>query len=425
MTSAESSTGPYPTHVLTARAPDGAPLRDSERHASRIDRREVSDAAGYPDPPPNWHAAVPIDEYPATGGIDAWTLPEGREDRALDAAIAEREQAERTTAQAIADVYDVADKVLAPFLEKQTSVPRRIASVMGDALAARGLKSTRSNRLAEAARALAQERIAEDPELSLALLMRAALLFQPEGGWRPDGPRKTTEGFHSVRALLQAAFSDLRLGTGNLNLEIAQNRARTHSLPGEVFISASHCGTASTKNAAAIERSVDAQRLLARANIHPADMHILFERHCLDRFKSSDKAIERRGLTIAARARHARLQGVALPPMPPLWGTDEDGAPKPRPKKPSPVEQAHADDLEAIWFIDAGLALHGMPEAAHDDAGAPSQATIERHLRRQDGVLLAALDEAENAVRKVIGQERRGPKTRKRVQGRIHGASNA
>lgn len=425
MTSAESSTGPYPTHVLTARAPDGAPLRDSERHASRIDRREVSDAAGYPDPPPNWHAAVPIDEYPATGGIDAWTLPEGREDRALDAAIAEREASERTTAQAIPDVYEVADKVLAPFLEKQTTIPRRLASVMGDSLAARGQKPTRANRLTEAARMLAQERVADDPELSLALLMRAALLFQPEGGWRPQLPRGPRDGFDSVRSLLQAAFSDLRLGTGNLNLEIAQNRARTHSLPGEVFISASHCGTASTKNAAAIERSVDAQRLIAKANIHPADVSLLFERHVLTRFKNSDPATERRAIVAAVRARHARLHGVVLPPRPALWGVDEDGAPKPRPKKPSPVEQAHADDLEALWYTAAGLALHGMPEASPDDAAAPSQATIERHLRRQDGALLAALDEAENALRKSIGQDRRGPKTRKRVQGRIHGASNA
>lgn len=420
----ESSTGPYPTHVLTARAPDGAPLRDSERHASRIDRREVSDAAGYPDPPPNWHASVPIDEYPATGGIDAWTLPEGREDRALDAAIAEREASERTTAQAIPDVYDVADKVLAPFLEKQTSVPRRIASVMGDALAARGLKSTRSNRLAQAARALAQERIADDPELSLALLMRAALLFQPEGGWRPDGPRKSAEGFHSVRALLQAAFSELRLGTGNLNLEIAQNRARTHSLPGEVFISASHCGTASTKNAAAIERACDAHRIIAKANIHPADVRILFEKVALDRFKSSDPATERRALTVAVRARHARTLGVTLPAMPPLWGLDSDGAPKPRPKKPTPSEQDHADDLQAIWYIDAGIVLHGMPEASEADAGAPSQATIEKHLRRRDGALLAALDEAENALRRAIGQERRGAgKKRRRVQCQIHGGA--
>lgn len=419
----ESSTGPYPTHVLTARAADGA-LRNAERHAARIDRREVSDAAGYPDPPPNWHASVPVDEYPATGGLSEWTADKGREDLALDAAVAAREQEERDTSRTMPDLYAVADAVLAPLMEEQISVPRRLLDAIKETLTARGVKPTRANQLKEAARMMAQDRAAADPEMSLALLMRAALLFKPEGGWQSTGPRKSTEGFHSVRALLQAAFSELRLGTGDINLDVAQSRARTYSVPGEVFISATHCGTANAKNAAAIERACDAQRIIAKANIHPADVRILFEKVALDRFKSSDPATERRALTVAVRARHARTLGVTLPAMPPLWGLDSDGAPKSRPKKPTPSEQDHADDLQAIWYIDAGIVLHGMPEASEDDAGAPSQATIEKHLRRRDGALLAALDEAENALRRAIGQERRGAgKKRRRVQCQIHGGA--
>lgn len=403
----ESSTGPYPTHVLTARAQDGARLRDVDLRAARIDRHMTAEAASYPDPEPNWYASVPVDEYPATGGLAAWTAPGDREDRALDDAIEERKAAERALAQSTPDVYEVADKVLAPLLEKQTSVPRRLAPVMEQALAARGLKPTRSNRLQEAARMLAQERAAADPELSLALLLRAALLFEPDGGWSPLRPSAPRDGFSSVRALLAAAFSDLRLGAGDINLSIAQNRARTHSLPGEVFVSPSHCGTSNAKNAAAIERACDAQRLIAKTRVHPADVQILFEKLCLERFKNSDSAAEQRALTVAVRARHARLHGVTLPPPPPLWGLDDDGAPKPRPKKPTPSEQAHADDLEVRWFLDAGLALHGTPEPGPDDAGAPGQATCERHVARHDRALLALLDEAEDALRRAIGQQRR------------------
>ena len=388
-------------------------------HGSRA--RPDDETAHYPDPDPNWYTSVPVDEYPSTGGLESWTLPGGRADLALDAAIAGREAAVQSTP----DVYEVADKVLAPLLEKQTSVPRRLASVMDQALGARGAKPTRENRLKEAARMLAQERAAADPEMSLALLLRAALLFEPEGGWSSQRPRIPSDGFPTVRALLAAAFSDLRLGAGDINLEVAQNRARTHSLPGEVFISASHCGTANAKNAAAIERACDAQRLIAKTRVHPGDIQILFEKLCLDRFKNSNAAIERRDITIAVRARHARTHGIPLPPRPPLWGLTEDGTPKPRPKKPTPSEQEHADDLLARWFLDAGLALHGTPEPGPDDAGAPGQATCERHVAKRDRTLLAMLDEAENALRRAIGQERRGPTSRRRVQGRIHGAANA
>lgn len=401
MPPSDSVQGPFPSRVLTTRG-------DSVVE-SPISRQQRDAAAKYPDPPPNWHASMPHDAFPATGGLAEWSRPGGREDLALDAAIDQREHAERVAKTAIPDVYEVADAVLAPLLGKTTSVPRRLRAAVDETLTKRGAKLTRGNRLAEAARMAAQDRLADDPEMSLALLLRAALLFKPDGGWQTSSPRSPHGSFPSVRALLAAAFSERRLGAGEISFEVAQNRARTHSLPGEVHVVASRCGTSRAKNADAIERACDAQRILAKSNLHPADILLLFEKLVLDRFKRSDKAAERRALVSAARARHARVHSIALPPLPHLWGIDADGTPKPRPKKPTPSEQDHADTLEATWFEACGVALHGLPEPSEEDAGAPSQATVDRHIAKHDRGLLALIDEAEQTLRKAIGQERRSP----------------
>lgn len=310
----------------------------------------------------------------ALRNLDDWTTEGGRQDRALDEAIADRERADRERARAVPDVYEVADRVLAPLVEKQRTVPRRLRAVIPEALEARGVRPTRAAQLTEAARMLAQEKAASDPELSLALLLRAAMMFRPEGGWKRDhGPRKT-DGFRSVRDLLMAAFSEAEIGAGSMPLEIAQNRARTRSLPGEVFVQASHSGSSRARNAAAVERSLDAQRLIARAHLHPRDVRLLFERHVLGRHT------ERPDLLDVLRQRSADVLGVTLPPR---TGLTEDD-----------------------WRRQAGEALHGPP--APGDG--PEAERMARHVRRCDAALLAVHDEAEQALRVAIGQGRRRPR---------------
>lgn len=350
--------------------------------------------------------------------LDDWTLDKGREDRHLDAAIAEREAREKTRGASTPDVYEVASKVLDPFLNPQRSIPRRYVRTIEDALAAQGLKPTRANKLRMAAHFMAQEKIAEDPELSLALLMRAAFLFKPEGGWHSTGPRKRTEGFPSVRALLIAAFSELRLGAGETSFEVAQNRARTHSLPGEVFVSASHSGTSNARNASAIERSCDAQRILAQSGVHPSDIRLLFARLVLDLYRLPDEQQARREWTIAVRARFAPSLGATLPTRPTPWGKDpRTGRPKPPPKDAPPSEVDAAAKAEDAWFLAAGLALHGDPPAPEDPRDTPSP---ERHIAKGDRALCATVDEAEQRIRTMIGQLRRMAKPRRRVQSQIH-----
>jgi len=303
----------------------------------------------------------------AARNLDEWTTEGGREDRRLDDAIGTREAEERARARAIPDVYEVADRVLAPLVEAQRTIPRRLRAVVPEALEARGVRPTRQAQLAEAGRMLAQEKAAEDPELSLALLLRAAMMFRPEGGWRRDTARPKGDGFRSVRDLLAAAFTEAEIGAGCLPLEVAQNRARTRSLPGEVFVSATRSSTSRARNATAVDRRLDAQRLIASAHVHPADVRLMFERLVLDRHQRSKGEMDRDAVVDVLRARHAHLMGIALPV---------------RPK----------GDL-ADWRAECGKALHG------DDA------------RAGDARLMVLHEEAEMALRKAIGIGRRKPRT--------------
>lgn len=311
----------------------------------------------------------------AARNLDDWTTDKCRADRMLDEQIADRERADRERARAVPDVYEVADRVLAPLVESQRTIPRRLRGVIPEALEARGARPTRAAQLTEAARMLAQERAASDPELALALLLRAALMFRPEGGWKRDhGPRKT-DGFRSIRDLLMAAFSEAEIGAGSLPLEIAQNRARTRSLPGEVFVHASRSGSSRARNASAVERSMDAQRLIARAHVHPRDVRLLFERFVLGRHD------ERVDLVDALRARFATGLGLTLPPRP----KDDAGLP--------------------AWRTAVALAVYG-PCAPGDAPEAERQA---RHTRRGDAALLAVHAEAEQALATAIGLARKKP----------------
>lgn len=311
----------------------------------------------------------------ASRNLDDWTTDGGPRDRALDEAITDRERTDRERARAVPDVYEVADRVLAPLVETQTSVPRRLRGVIPEALEARGVRPTRAAQLTEAARMLAQERAASDPELALALLLRAAMMFRPEGGWKRDhGPRKT-DGFRSVRDLLMAAFSEAEIGAGSLPLEIAQNRARTRSLPGEVFVHASRSGSSRARNASAVERSLDAQSLIARAHVHPRDVRLLFERFVLGRYE------ERVDLVDALRARAALGLGIPIPV---------------RPKDDAAIPE---------WRTAVGLAIHGPCQPGEG----PEAERQTRHTRKGDATLLAVHQEAEQALATAIGIARKKP----------------
>lgn len=312
----------------------------------------------------------------ALRNLDDWTADKCRADRILDAEREDFARAESDRKRSIPDIYAAARKVLAPLIEDQRTIPRRLRVAVRESLAARGMHDPpRAAQLAEAALMLAQEKAAKDPELMFAVLLGAAHLWEPEGGWKAHAPRPPkTDGFRSVRDLLMAAFSEAEIGAGSLPLEIAQNRARTRSLPGEVFVHASRSGSSHARNAAAVERSLDAQRLIARAHLHPRDVRLLFERHVLG--KHTDRA----DLLDALRQRAAAVLGIRLPPRAGL--TEDD------------------------WRRQAGEALHGPPAPGES----PEAERVARHVRRCDAALLAVHDEAEQALRVAIGQGRRKPR---------------
>lgn len=306
----------------------------------------------------------------AVRNLDDYTQPGGRADRDLDAAIDAREEDAQKRRAAIPDVYEVADRVLAPLLGdiEVTAVPRRLRQDVADALAARGVKNpSRQQKLTEAMRILAGDRAAGDIELSLGITLAAALLWEPQGGWKahaPRGPRR--EGFTSLRHLLASAFEDVALGVSAIPLEVAQNRARTRSIDGECFVQASHSSSGRARNAAAVERRADAQAVIFRSTVDLGLVPLLFERHVQDKHKTRDAMLEE------LHRREARKRRVMLPARPQRGSTDSE---------------------MAAWRLACGVLLWG--EASDQD----------QHNKRHDGALLRAVRDAEDALRKAMGIE--------------------
>jgi hypothetical protein len=309
----------------------------------------------------------------ALRNLDDWTSDTGREARKLDAACDARDADSRVRKKAVPDVYEVADRVLAPLLDKKSvrSVPARLKQDVTDNLAARGVKHpSKKQRLREATRLLAGIRAAGDIELSLGLLLAAAHLWEPEGGWKahtPRGPR--IEGFSSLQHLLSAAFDSVALGAGCVPLEIAQNRARTRSLDGEVFVQASRSSTGRARGVDALTRSIDAQAIVYRSAVDMSVVPLLFERHVLGRYRSADDMVDE------LRIREARARKVALPPR--------------------PSSKASESEIEA-WRLACGIAVWGED---------PEQAL---HVRHHDRAALRKVTVAEDALRVAIGIKRRG-----------------
>jgi hypothetical protein len=315
----------------------------------------------------------------AVRNLDDWTQEGGRADRDLDAAIDAREDDSRRRRAAIPDVYEVAERVLAPLLgEKVKSIPRRLRQDVLERLAARGVETpTRAQKLHETRRLLAGLAAAADMEVQLALVLAAAHLWEPQGGWKahaPRGPRR--DGFVSLRHLLASAFEDVTLGVSAIPLEIAQNRARTRSLDGECFVQASHSSSGRARNAPALDRQLDAQAVIYRSTVDLALVPLLFERHALGRHATRDEMLDE------LQRREARKRKVMLPGRPGKGATDtEIGG----------------------WRLACGVLLWG--EAADQ----------EQHNRRHDGALLRAVRDAEDALRKALGMEdRRAPSSRAR-----------
>ena len=355
--------------------------------------------------PFNPYAHIDGPERDPSHSLDDWTTEGGRADRELDDAITQREANERALSAAIPDVYEVADRVLAPLVTQLRSVPRRLQAEVVEALERRGKKPTRTAQLAEAAIREAQERAAEDPEIGLALLLRAALLWRPEGGWQSHGPRDRREGFSSVKDLLGAAFTDLALGAGAIPLEIAQNRARTRSLPGEVFVQASHSGSSNARNATAIDRALDARSIIAKSRVYPGDIEILYAWRVVGLLQD-DRALDptapplppAKSLLAALRQRHAVARGALLPP-PPKGRPAHDDKPAQPPTAAETVE----------WMRVAGLSLHGPLAPTMGEAEERFAARETEHLRRADRALYARLHDAESVLAQAIGHTpRRG-----------------
>lgn len=322
-----------------------------------------------------------------------------------DQAEEAREAEERRATKALPDLYDVADTVLEPLRGPVLkAVPRRLGRAVTLALAERGEKPTRENLLLEATRMMAQERAAADPELAVALVLRAALLFRPAGGWSRHAPReRRREGFHSLGALLAAAFSGVAIGQGAIPLEVAQNRGRTRSLDHEVFVQASHSGTSRARNIEAVDRRTDAQALILRSEADLRLLPLLFERHVLGRHR------ERRELLDELRYREACRQKLALPARPARWGFEtvgrrSDGSaivtPFAAPGGTSEAELRKAAEEEAAWQAAVGALLWGEH---------PEQ---ERHNRIADRKLLRPVEVAEDALLQAIGRPRRVVRSR-------------
>lgn len=339
---------------------------------------------------------------------------------AADKADAVREAGETRARKVLPDLYDVADTVLAPLMAaRPRAVPRRLGTAVRDALEARGEKPTRENLLLEAARFLAQEKAAADPELAVALLLRAALLFRPAGGWSSQAPRaKSREGFGSLAALLGAAFSEVSLGIAAIPLEIAQNRARTRSHAGEVFVHATHSGTSRPRNVDGVERRTDAQALLYRSRVDLALLPLLFERHVLGRYRGRRELLDelryregrrrRVSVTLVNEADPAdvRRETVSLaltpqwPAQPSRWGKTlvgrrGDGSfivvPMDPPSRTPEAELAHAAEEEARWRAAVGVLLWGVH---------PKQ---EAHIQKCDRALVRPVGEAEEMLCAAIG----------------------
>jgi hypothetical protein len=305
----------------------------------------------------------------AVRNLDDWTQEGGRQDRALDAAIDARDESDKRRRAAIPDVYEVAERVLAPLLDEvPKTTPRRLRQDIDERLAARGVeKPNRAQRIAEARRLLAGDKAASDIELSLGLTLAAALLWEPQGGWKahaPRGPRR--EGFTSLRHVLASAFEDVTLGVSAIPLEVAQNRARTRSLDGEVFVAASHSSSGRARNASALDRTIDAQAVIYRSTVDLGLVSLLFERHVMGKHTSRDAMLDE------LQRREARKRKVMLPARPAKGATDSE---------------------QGAWRLACGVVLWGE---------APDQ---EQHNRRHDGALLRAARGAEDALRKAMGIE--------------------
>jgi hypothetical protein len=327
----------------------------------------------------------------AVRNLDDWTQEKCRADRDLDAEIDARDDADKKRRAAIPDVYEVADRVLAPLLAEVdiTSVPRRLKQDVDDALAARGVKKpNRKQKITEAMRLLAGDKAAGDIELSLGLTLAAALLWEPQGGWKahaPRGPRR--EGFTSLRHVLAAAFEDVTLGVSAIPLEVAQNRARTRSIDGECFISASHSSSGRARNASALDRTIDAQALIFRSTVDVGLVPLLFERHVMGKHQSRDAMLEELHRR-EARSRKKRTQMVNVNDP-----SDTHFAMMPTVSLPPRPGKGATDSELAAWRLACGVLLWGE---------APDQ---EQHNRKHDGALLRAVRDAEDALRKAMGIE--------------------
>jgi hypothetical protein len=355
----------------------------------------------------------------ASHSLESWHV-------AADQADAAQEAAERRASKALPDLYQVADAVLTPLMGSKPlrAIPRRLGTAARDALDARGEKLTRENLLLEAARFLAQERAAADPELAVALLLRAALLFRPTGGWSGHAPRGARrEGFGSLGALLGAAFSEIPLGMAAIPMEIAQNRARTRSRDGEVFVQASHSGTSRARNAEAVERRTDAQALIYRSQVELSAVSILFERHVLGRYRERADLLDelryrearRRRLPGTLKDMHTGEEVVSslplsmeLPARPARWGLVTVGLrrdltriqlPRDPPDGISEAELQAAANEEAAWRLAVGVLLWGDHEKQ------------DQHIRRCDRALLRPVEDAETALGAAIGQRRGSPRS--------------
>lgn len=176
-----------------------------------------------------------------------------------DSRAQREERARREEVRSTRDVYEVADKVLAPFMSSAPdAVPRGTLAKCTRALIERGQRVTRASLLAEAARRSAQEAAARDPELAVAITLRAAYLFNLQG---EQPRRKGRGGFSSVGALLAAAFSEWELGLGPPPRDAEHARGEN-----------------------SVDRRVDAQAVLYRSRVDLSLLPLLFERRVLGRY---------------------------------------------------------------------------------------------------------------------------------------------
>lgn len=300
----------------------------------------------------------------AARNLDDWTADGARADRELDAAIESRERTDRERRTAIRDVYAVAELVLEPVVAtvEADSVPRRLRQEVAESLAARGVKHpSRDQKIREARRILAGHLAAADMETALALTLAAAHLWAPEGGWKahvPRGPQR--EGFRNLRHVLESAYGSDHLGGGSLSLDIAQNRARTRSLPGEVFVQASRSSTGRARAHAAVDRRIDAQAAIWRSGAPLPLVAFLFEREVLGRYPTRETTLDE------LRRREAGKLAVTLPAHPSKGASEQE---------------------MTAWRVACGEALWGSTDAA----------------KVKDAALLRGVRDAKRAVKDAAG----------------------